>query len=228
LKSEKWKNCLVELSLDERDALRALLRSGRCDGSVSFIGLLTDASGFPLMVNAFEGNTAETKTMLASIEAFMTVHQLREVTVVADAGMISESNKRAIEDAGLSFILGTRITHIPYVVDEWRRQHPGQEIPDGHILTQPWPAAPTDKRRDQVIYYQYRADRARRTLRGIDEQVAKAERAVAGKTCGSNATGSSNSRAGQGKSTETWRPRPEPSPGSRATPPTSKAPPPSS
>jgi transposase len=31
------------------------------------------------------------------------------------------------------------------------------------------------------IYYQYRADRARRTLRGIDEQVAKAERAVAGK-----------------------------------------------
>ena len=39
----------------------------------------------------------------------------------------------------------------------------------------------TDGRRDQVIYYQYRHDRARRTLRGIDEQVAKAERAVAGK-----------------------------------------------
>jgi hypothetical protein len=39
-----------------------------------------------------------------------------------------------------------------------------------------------DRRRDQVIYYQYRADRARRTLRGIDEQVAKAERAVAGTT----------------------------------------------
>ena len=32
-----------------------------------------------------------------------------------------------------------------------------------------------------MIYYQYRHDRARRTLRGIDEQVAKAERAVAGK-----------------------------------------------
>jgi hypothetical protein len=34
---------------------------------------------------------------------------------------------------------------------------------------------------DRVIYYQYRHDRARRTLRGIDEQVAKAENAVAGK-----------------------------------------------
>jgi transposase len=34
---------------------------------------------------------------------------------------------------------------------------------------------------DRVIYYQYRHDRARRTLRGIDEQVAKAERPVDGK-----------------------------------------------
>jgi transposase len=33
-----------------------------------------------------------------------------------------------------------------------------------------------------VIYYQYKADRARRTLRGIEEQVKKAEQAVAGKT----------------------------------------------
>jgi len=43
-----------------------------------------------------------------------------------------------------------------------------------------WPAGPSDQRRDQVIYYQYRHDRAGRTLRGIDQQIAKAERAVAG------------------------------------------------
>jgi transposase len=48
-------------------------------------------------------------------------------------------------------------------------------------LTQPWPPGPNSTRRDQVIYYQYKADRARRALRGIDEQIAKAERAVAGK-----------------------------------------------
>src|SRR5262249_47682564 len=40
---------------------------------------------------------------------------------------------------------------------------------------------PNSTRRDQVIYYQYKADRARRTLVGIDEQIGKAERAVAGK-----------------------------------------------
>ena len=31
-----------------------------------------------------------------------------------------------------------------------------------------------------IIFYQYRADRARRTLKGIDQQIAKAEKAVAG------------------------------------------------
>jgi hypothetical protein len=145
------------------------------------IGLLTDASGFPLMVEAFEGNRAETTTMLPTIETFMAAHQLADVTVVADAGMISATNKRAIEAAGLSFILGMRIPNIPYVVQDWRNKHPGEQMPDGLVLTQPWPAGPADKRRDQVIYYQYKADRARRTLRGIDEQVTKAEKAVAGK-----------------------------------------------
>jgi hypothetical protein len=84
---------------------------------------------------------------------------------------------------GLPFILGTRIPGEPYAVAQWRREHPGQDLPDGQVFTQPWPATGAAKaagRRDKTIYYQYRADRGRRTLRGIDEQVAKAEKAVAG------------------------------------------------
>ena len=73
-----------------------------------------------------------------------------------------------------------KIPGIPYQVAQWKREHPGEDIPDGHVFTQPWPAGPNPERRDQMIYYQFRADRARRTLRGIDEQVAKAAKAVAG------------------------------------------------
>jgi len=86
------------------------------------------------------------------------------------------------EAAGLSFILGARVPDVPYVVTAWRDTHPDAEIPDGHVFVQPWPAGPSDKRRDHTIFYQYRADRARRTLRGIDQQIAKAENAVAGRT----------------------------------------------
>jgi hypothetical protein len=145
------------------------------------VGLLTDAAGFPLMVNAFEGNAAETTTMLPTLKAFMAAHGLHDVVIVADAGMVSEKNMKAIEAEGLSFILGMKIPEVPYVVQKWQTQHPDEAIPDGHVFTQPWPAAPSDKRRDQVRYYQYSHDRARRTLKGIDEQVRKAEQAVAGK-----------------------------------------------
>ena len=103
-------------------------------------GCLTDASGFPLAVEAFEGNKAETATMLPVINAFKTAHQLTDVTVVADAGMISEANQIALQASGLSFILGTRIPFVPDVVREWRDKHPDEQIADGTVFTQPWPA----------------------------------------------------------------------------------------
>ncbi len=152
------------------------------------LGLLADATGFPLMVEAFEGNKAETQTMLPVITSFLDAHDLGQVTVVADAGMISAANQHELETIGdrrLSFILGTKIPDIPYQVAKWREAHPDEAIPDGHVFTQPWPASSKERDRgirDRTIFYQYRAERARRTLRGIDEQVAKAEAAVAGKT----------------------------------------------
>jgi len=145
------------------------------------IGLLTGQDGFPLMVSAFEGNKAETKTMLPVIEAFMAAHRLPDVTVVADAGMISEANQNQIEAAGLSFILGMKIPRVPYLVSQWRREHPGQDIPDGHVFTQPLarPAQRRPPRPGHLLPVPPRPgtpDVARH-----HEQVAKAEQAVAGK-----------------------------------------------
>jgi len=85
------------------------------------IGLLTDHRGFPLMLEAFEGNKAETLTMIPTIKSFMAAHQLPDVTIVADAGMVSAANQKAIEDAGLSFIIGARIPTEPYIVTAWTR-----------------------------------------------------------------------------------------------------------
>ena len=146
------------------------------------VGLLSDVRGFPLQVHAFEGNTAETKTILPVITAFQAAHGLPQVTVVADAGMLSEANLKDLEDAGLRFIVGMRIPDIPYQVAEWRRQHPGQPIPDGQVFIQPWVMGTKADPRKRTIFYQYRTDRAKRTLKGIDQQIAKAEKAVAGQT----------------------------------------------
>lgn len=137
---------------DEGDGFRepGFSKERRLEPQIT-VGLLTDGAGFPLMVHAFKGNRAETTTMLPVLRAFLDAHCLSDVTVIADAGMVSEANKRAIAQAGLSFILGARIPEVPYVVTEWRDAHPDAEIPDGHLFVQPWPAGPGDKRRDHTI-----------------------------------------------------------------------------
>jgi hypothetical protein len=91
-------------------------------------GLLTDAAGFPLEVSAFEGNKAETQRMLPVIETFKATHGLEDATVVADAGMISAGNQQALQDARLSFILGAKISDVPYVLKKWHADHP-DELP---------------------------------------------------------------------------------------------------
>jgi hypothetical protein len=85
------------------------------------VGILTDAAGIPLMVNAFEGNKAEATTMVPTIKAFQRAHGLTDITVVAHAGMISSGNQKAIEDAGLSFVLGAKIPDVPGARSDRRR-----------------------------------------------------------------------------------------------------------
>ena len=59
------------------------------------------------------------------------------------------------------------------------RAAPRADIPAWRVFRQPWPATETHGPTAVGIgvFFQYRADRARRTLRGIDGQVAKAEKA---------------------------------------------------
>lgn len=146
------------------------------------IGLLADAAGMPLMITAWEGNTAETKTMIPTLKAFMAAHGLTDVVVVADAGMISTANWKAIEAEGLSFVLGAKIPHLPYAIASWQRQHPGVPFEDGQVWAAREPVGTGKKNRaDHVTYYQFKKGRADRTLRGIDKQIAKAQAQVAGK-----------------------------------------------
>lgn len=145
------------------------------------IGLLTDATGMPLMITAFEGNTAETKMMIPSLKAFMAAHGLADVVIVADTGMISEANWKAIEAEGFSFVLGQKMPHLPYVVDRWHKDHPDRDYEDGQVWVARAPVGTGKKNRaDHVTYYQWKKGRAARTLRGIDQQVAKAHAQIAG------------------------------------------------
>jgi transposase len=90
------------------------------------VGLLVDEKGFPLGLNSFEGNKVETKTMLPVLKDFRAKCGVKELTVVADAGMMSASNLDELEDAGFKFIVGSRVGKTPYEVEEEYRKKEGE------------------------------------------------------------------------------------------------------
>ena len=99
------------------------------------VGLLVDRTGFPLEIGCFEGNTAETTTLVPIITSFAQRHDLTATPMViaADAGMLSATNLAALDDAGLGFIVGSRSVKAP--IDLASHFHwNGDVFTDGQII----------------------------------------------------------------------------------------------
>jgi transposase len=144
------------------------------------IGLLVDPSGFPLEVHLFEGNTAETTTLLPVLKKFQERHGVTGMVVVADAGMLSASNLNAIEDAGFSFIVGSRITKAPYDLAE-HFERKGDYFTDGQILESSRVMGTGKHKRTRRVVYQWSFKRSKRDEKAINAQIARAEKIAEGK-----------------------------------------------
>src|SRR5690625_6327688 len=72
------------------------------------VGLLVDRSGFPLEIGCFEGNYAETRTIVPIIKQFQARHNLDDMVVVADAWMLYTTNLTALDVSGLKNVVGSR------------------------------------------------------------------------------------------------------------------------
>lgn len=77
------------------------------------IGLLVDKQGFPLSYDVFEGNVFEGHTFIPIILRFKKKYGLDNLTVVADAAMISYANVLALREHDLSYIVAARIANLP-------------------------------------------------------------------------------------------------------------------
>jgi len=142
------------------------------------VGLLVDQTGFPLEVESFEGNRAEVKTILPVIEAFKAKHQLVDITVVADAAMLSTKNLEQIAEAGYTYIVGSRLTKVPYDIAEYQKT---RQLTDNQIITTQISVG------SQRIIYQYKEKRATLDRDNIDKQIRKAKRIITGSVPASRA-----------------------------------------
>lgn len=97
--------------IDEEDELRktGFSKEGKHQNPQIVLGLLVSRNGYPLAYDVFEGNKFEGHTMLPVIESFKKKYNLEKLVVIADSGLLSNSNIQALQDKQYEFILGARI-----------------------------------------------------------------------------------------------------------------------
>jgi hypothetical protein len=119
---------------DKEDELRRVgySKERRVDPQI-VVGLLVDRCGFPLEIGCFEGNKAETLTIVPIVKAFQARHDVADMVVVADAGMLASGNLRELDDAGLRFIVGSRVTKAPNDLASHFHWH-GEVFTDGQVI----------------------------------------------------------------------------------------------
>lgn len=73
------------------------------------IGLIVNEQGFPVSYQVFPGNKFEGHTLMPSINAIRKKYKIKNMTVVADAAMISEQNVNFLIESKLDYIVGARM-----------------------------------------------------------------------------------------------------------------------
>lgn len=162
------------------------------------VGLLVDRTGFPLEIGCFEGNKAETTTIVPMIRQFQARHDIEDVEMVvaADAGMLSATNLKDLDDAGLKFIVGSRVTKAPadlqnhfhwngdvftdgQTIDTVTPRHAKSTVNNVKKRAEPiWDAATHPKSWRAI--WQYSTRRAARDNQTLNAQEAKARGVVDG------------------------------------------------
>jgi transposase len=75
------------------------------------VGMALDVEGRPICCELWPGNTADVKTLLPVVKRMRERFRLREITVVADRGMVSQATLEAFEksDPPVRYIVGVRM-----------------------------------------------------------------------------------------------------------------------
>lgn len=95
----------------------------RSDMPQILIGLFVDNEGYPFDFDFFEGSTFEGHTFQAAIENIMRKYVFAGLTVVADAGMLSEKNLKYLQSRKINYIVGARLKNLPDKIIDKIFQH---------------------------------------------------------------------------------------------------------
>jgi len=76
------------------------------------VALMVTKEGFPITYEIFPGNTFEGHTIIPVIKKFIRKNNVKELTVVADAAMISSENINSLKENKINYIVGARLGNL--------------------------------------------------------------------------------------------------------------------
>lgn len=132
------------------------------------IGLIVTRDGFPVSYDIFAGNTFEGKTFIPTICKFRDLYNILNLTVVADAAMISLPNVQSLVVNNLSYIVGARIANLKR--DQIKEISSQLNTVDGASLR-----IETER---GLLICDFSAKRYQRDKREMEKQITKAEKLI--------------------------------------------------
>lgn len=84
-------------------------KDGKHQNPQIFIGLLVGLGGYAIGYDIYEGNTYEGHTLIPFIEKISKKFDLGKPIIVADAGLLSKDNIKALEEKQYEYIIGARL-----------------------------------------------------------------------------------------------------------------------
>ena len=147
---------------------RGYSKDKRDDLPQAVLGLGVNALGMPLTYRLYPGNTYEGSTLIRGIDDTLKCLNHASLTVVGDAGMLSEKNLVALEERDLTYIVGARLKSLPNSLEK-------------EILSLDF----TDEMTKEIVYknrrlvVSYSPSRAKRAISQRKRSVARLEQLIA-------------------------------------------------
>jgi transposase len=106
-------------------------KDGKHQNPQIYLGLLVGLGGYAIGYDIFEGSIYEGHTLIPFLEKITAKFKLEKPIVVADAGLLSNDNIKALEQKNYAYIIGARLKNEP---DKIKLQILQKELSDGQVM----------------------------------------------------------------------------------------------
>jgi transposase len=106
-------------------------KDGKHQNPQIYLGLLVGLGGYAIGYDLFEGNIYEGHTLIPFIEKISKKFNLNKPIIVADAGLLSNDNMKALEGKEYQYIIGARLKNEP---ERIKRQILEKQLNNGQTI----------------------------------------------------------------------------------------------